>query len=381
MRDAGLRSCDPSMPGMIRVRAGSGFRYFDEGGRVVTDEGTLARIDALVIPPAWTGVWICPLPDGHLQAVGIDAAGRKQYLYHSRWRESRDAEKFDRMVEFARALPRVREIAARDLVRKGMPRERVLAAAVRLLDRGFFRIGSEEYAEQNGTYGLATLRKEHVRLGADGELSFEYVAKAGKERVQAFVDPDVFAVVATLKRRRGGAEDLLAYRERGEWRDLRSEDINSYLKEVAGGEYSAKDFRTWHGTVLAAVALAVSTHAARSQTASKRAVTRAVKEVARYLGNTPAVCRRSYIDPRVLSAYLDGRTIAGPLEELVMAGDASNFALQEGIERSVLDLLVREGQDSQPVPGTATSPGAASVPPHADARPQDVSEEAGEAAA
>jgi DNA topoisomerase IB len=328
-----LRRSESRSAGIARRRRGRGFEYRTAEGVAVAGVD-LERIRALGIPPAWTDVWICADPDGHLQAVGTDAAGRRQYLYHARWRARRDQEKFDRMLDFARVLPRVRKRAERHLHAKGPTRERVLACAVRLLDRGFFRVGGEQYAE-NGTYGLATLERRHVTLEPDAVLVFDYIAKGGKHRVQAVVDPDVYDVVAELKRRRGGGPSLLAYRN-GRWVDVRSSDINEYLKELAGGDFTAKDFRTWHATVLAAVALAVSTEA-RSATARKRAMSRAVQEVARYLGNTPAVCRASYIDPRVFDHYLAGTTIAPALGGLAELEDAP--ATQGRIEAAVLDML------------------------------------------
>jgi DNA topoisomerase IB len=308
-----LRRSDSSTPGLARRRRGRGFEYLGANGARVDDAETLDRIRALAIPPAWTDVWICADPLGHLQAVGTDAAGRRQYRYHERWRQRRDQQKFDEMVEFARALPRLRAAAKHDLRERGTARE--LACAVRLLDRGFSRVGGEEYAETNGSYGLATLEKRHVKLVNGSTLVFDYLAKGGKQRVQSVVDADVYGVVASLKRRRG--ERLFS---------IRSDDINAYIKEHAG-DFSAKDFRTWHATVLAAVALAVAEHA-RTPTARKRAMSRAVEEVAHYLGNTPAVCRSSYIDPRIFDRYRAGSTVADAL-------DGSPNA----VEAAVLDLL------------------------------------------
>jgi DNA topoisomerase IB len=325
-----LRRADCSSPGIVRRRRGRGFEYVDpEGGRV-DDPETLERIRALAIPPAWTDVWICVDPNGHLQAVGTDAAGRRQYRYHERWRQRRDQQKFDEMLSFARALPQVRETAARDLRGEGLRRE--LACAVRLLDRGFFRVGGEEYVDENGSYGLATLEKRHVQLAGDGALVFDYPAKSGKRRLQAVLDPEVYEVVADLRRRRG--KRLFS---------IRSADINAYIKEAAGGDFSAKDFRTWHATVLAAVALAVSVEAT-SPTARKRAVSRAVGEVAHYLGNTPAVCRASYIDPRVFDRYRAGITISRALDGLAQLDEERSPATQGAIERAVLNLLEDESR-------------------------------------
>jgi DNA topoisomerase-1 len=332
-----LRRVDCSGPGIERRRRGRGFEYFEDGERV-EDPEVLDRIRELVIPPAWDNVWICPYPLGHIQAVGSDAAGRRQYIYHQRWRERRDQEKFDEMMRFARALPRMRDITARQLKKKEVDRERVLAGAVRLLDRGFFRIGTEDYAEQNQTYGLATMQKRHVTLGEQGVLRFDYVAKGGKRRIQSIVDPEVFELVKVLKRRRGGPE-LLAYKNGRGWVDVRSDEINEFIKEISGEDFSAKDFRTWSATVIAAVALAVSGRAAETKTARKRAIARAIKEVAHYLGNTPAVCRASYIDPRVFDRYQDGLTIGGALDRLGDGADLGQPSFQGAVEEAVLDLL------------------------------------------
>ncbi len=324
------------MPGVRRVRRGRGFRYLDEDGAAVADAEVLARIHELVIPPAWQDVWVCPYPGGHIQATGTDEAGRKQYLYHPRWRERRDLEKFDDMVEFARALPALREHADARLALDDLSQEHVLAVAVRLLDRGFFRIGSEDYAVRNETYGLATMKKRHVRRDGD-TLRFDYPAKHGKRRVQAVVDPEVASTIGRLKRRRGGGDELLAYRtsSRGRWTDVKSADINLFLKDATGLDVSAKDFRTWGATVLAAVALSVADEARpTSTTAARRIVARAVKEVAFYLGNTPAVARASYIDPRVFDRFRDGQTIA---PGVVGADDGT--AIQGAVEEAVLALL------------------------------------------
>jgi DNA topoisomerase I len=332
-----LRRSDCSAAGITRRKRGKGFEYIDMCGERVQDVETLQRIKDLGIPPAWVNVWICPHANGHLQAVGIDAAGRKQYLYHEGWRTRRDQEKFDKMIEFANSLPKVRHITDLHLDQDGLPRERVLACAVRLLDRGFFRIGGETYAESNDTYGLATMRKEHVRFEG-AEVVFEYIAKSGKERVQSVVDPAVHEVVRALKRRRGGGDELLAYRAGRQWVDVKSADINMYLKQISGPNYSAKDFRTWHATVLAAQALAVSSNALGSQTARKRAVARAIQEVSHYLGNTPAVCRKSYVDPRVIDRFESGWTIGPAIEELGR-DELDEPAWQVLMESAVLDLI------------------------------------------
>jgi DNA topoisomerase IB len=334
-----LRRSDTGGPGIRRKRAGRGFSYVDAEGTRVDDPDVLARIHGLGIPPAWKDVWICPYPGGHIQATGVDARGRKQYLYHRRWRERRDQEKFDDMLRFAHALPRLRERVDRDLAPADdadMGRERVLATAVRLLDRGFFRIGTEDYALENDTYGLATMRREHVSV--DGAMvHFDYVGKAGRRHLQHVVDPEVASVVRRLKRRRSKGIELLAYKRDGRWRDVRSQDVNAYIQEVTGEDFSAKDFRTWGATVLCAVGLAVAVAARPTQTARKRVVVRAIKEVAHHLGNTPAVARASYVDPRVIDRFMDGLTIAPVLEGL--AADPDDTAIQGDVEGAVLDLI------------------------------------------
>jgi DNA topoisomerase I len=337
---ARLKRVDCSGPGIRRRRRGKGFEYLDEEGRRITEPSVLERIRELAIPPAWEDVWVCPYPMGHIQATGTDAAGRKQYRYHDRWRERRDREKFDSMTAFARALPRLRDQVEKDLAREGMPREKVLACAVRLLDRGFFRIGSEDYAEENDTYGVATMQKRHVSVSGD-EVTFDYEAKGNQRRLQSIGNPDVAEIVRELKRRRGGGDELLAYRRGRRWVDVKSADVNQYVKAAAGGDFSAKDFRTWSGTVLAAVALAVSAPADGTGSSRKRAKTRAIKEVARYLGNTPAIARSSYIDPRVFDRFDGGLTIAGVLPEL--ADDVESWPdLHGAIEEGVLDLIERD---------------------------------------
>ena len=329
-----LRRADCSQPGIERRRRGRGFEYLLPDGSRLDDEETFARVRELAIPPAWTDVWICLDPRGHLQATGVDAAGRKQYLYHEKWRTRRDQQKFDEMLEFAQALPRLRRVVRRDLDGSDVGRGRVLAAAVRLLDRGLFRIGSEDYAEQNASYGLATLLKEHVSL-AGTRLHFDFPAKSGQRRKQVIDDPLVLPVMRALKRRRGGSAELLAFRAGGRWVDVTSADINDYVKDVIGDGFSAKDFRTWNATVIAATALAGEVPTTRA--ARKRRENEAVKLVSFFLGNTPAVCRASYIDPRVFDRFHSGWTIAielGPGED-PFARDRKRRRL----ERAVADLI------------------------------------------
>jgi DNA topoisomerase IB len=311
----------------------------DKQGRTVRDPDTRLRVSALAIPPAWEDVWISPDPLGHIQATGVDAAGRLQYRYHDAWHVQRARVKFADMEEFAAALPALRVKVADDLAASGMPRERVLAAMVRLLDRGFFRIGCEDYAVTNGSYGLATMLREHVTSDGDA-LVFDYPAKSGRRRLQQVVDADVAEVVRTLRRRRSGGEELFAFKDDRRWVDVRSDDVNAYLKQRIGLDASAKDFRTWGATVLCAVALGVAEAVPGRRTATiKRIQAQAIREVARYLGNTPAVCRASYVDPRVLDRHAAGDTIGAALKHLGEEPDAG--PVPEAVERAVLRLLGR----------------------------------------
>jgi DNA topoisomerase IB len=329
-----LKRSDCSGSGIERRGHGRGFVYRDGGGERIEDEDALARIRELAIPPAWTDVWICPDPLGHIQATGIDAAGRKQYLYHERWQRQAAARKFESMREFAAALPRLRRAVKKDLEGDGVPRDRALACAVRLLDLGFFRIGGEEYAESNESYGVATILREHVSVN-DGEVVFDFPAKSGQRRVQSIRDAQVRRAIEAMRRRRSGPEDLLVFHEDDGWHDVRSEDVNAYLREKTGEGFSAKDFRTWHGTVLAAVELAVE-GPPKSKGGAERAIRAAVKRVAGSLGNTPAVARSSYIDPRLLDRFRDGATIRLPRPSTGKTIDAKRRAR---IERAVLSLL------------------------------------------
>ena len=290
----------------------------------------LGRNRALTVPPAWTDVWICTDPMGHLQATGIDAAGRKQYLYHERWRAHRDRAKFARMTSFGAALPKLRRRLVHELEGEELTDRRVLACTVRLLDIGMFRVGNPEYAGDESGIGLATVRKEHVSLNGRS-IGFDYPGKGGIRRLQVVEDPVCLAVVRRLKR-------LFAYRADGDWRPIRSDDINEFIKAQLGEGYSAKDFRTWNATVMAAVTIAARGRDARSKTARRRAINETTKQVAELLGNTPAVARRSYIDPRVFDRYQAGHTVAGPvkrLDELEVANDRS----RNRVERAVLELL------------------------------------------
>ena len=334
-----LRRADCTGPGIRRVRRGRGFSYAEEDGTRVADPELLERIAELAIPPAWTDVWICPDPRGHIQATGFDDAGRKQYLYHQSWREHRDRQKFERMLEFARRLPGMRSQLDSDLALRGLQQRRVLACAARLLDLGFFRIGSERYAEENESYGLATMRRSHVEVKG-GRMIFDFPAKGAKRQVQEVDDASILPTIQSLRKRRGGGQELFAYRNGQAWKDVTSEEINEYLKELTGEEFTAKDFRTWNATVLAAVAVAAEADGeAPTKTARKRIANRAVKQVADYLNNTPAVCRSAYIDPRVFDRFDSGETIRSALKRIGAGTDPGSFADREAIERAVRRLL------------------------------------------
>ncbi|MFH8337537.1 DNA topoisomerase IB [Streptomyces sp. AM6-12] len=335
----------PTDPGFRRLRHGRGFRYLDPHGASLRDPGELARIRELVIPPAWRDVWICVRANGHLQAVGTDAAGRRQYLYHPRFRAEQEQAKHEHVLDVAEALPAVCEAVEGHLHDRGLTRHRILATAVRLLDLGFFRIRSDRYAELNDSYGLTTLLREHSRCHA-GAVLFTYTGKHGKEIVQTVADPAACRCLTALRQRRGDGDRLLAYWERRSWHTVTGDDVNAYLKEVAGLEITAKDFRTWHATVMAAVALAVSQPVARSESARRRAIARAAREVAGYLGNTPAVCRNSYINPRVIELYEEGITVAAALPHLGDEGAYGVPATRGPVERAVLGML-RDGHPPQ----------------------------------
>ncbi|MGI5240869.1 DNA topoisomerase IB [Dactylosporangium sp. CA-139066] len=304
-----LRRSHPDRPGLGRRRAGRGFVYLGTGGRPLKDRAAIERIKGLVIPPAWKDVWISPDERGHIQATGVDAAGRTQYLYHPQWRQRRDRKKFDHVLEVAEHLPDLRDRVRRDLTRgRGLTRERVLAAIVALLDRGMFRVGGAQSADrdEDPSYGLSTLRPDHVR-GRDGCMVLEFVGKSGIEHTSAVDDGEVCAVLRALRRRRRGEDRLFAYWDPSarRWREISAAEINDYL----GEEMTAKDFRTWHGTVTAARALDEA-GPQPTKTARRKAVAGAMREVADRLGNTPAVARSSYVDPRVVEAYESGVTAA-----------------------------------------------------------------------
>ena len=303
-----LRRSTLDKPGLTRKRRGKGFAYYDSDGELLTDGKTLQRVKDLVIPPAWKKVWISPHPNGHIQAVGTDAAGRRQYIYHQAWQEERAEEKFDRVLDLSLQLPQWRARVTEDLGAKGLGRDRVLALALHLLDRGYFRAGGEQYADENESYGLATLLCEHITLHRDSVL-FDYPAKSGVRRTLEITDEAVVRAVRSLMRRDGRTDRLLVCRNGSGWTDIRADDLNARFKELVGDDYSVKDLRTWHGTVLAAEAF-VDADPPVSPKVVKRVESAVMKEVSEALGNTPAVARGSYVDPRVVRGYEQGQTIA-----------------------------------------------------------------------
>jgi DNA topoisomerase IB len=326
-----LRRTFPDQPGWTRRRSGKGFTYLDEhGDRLDADQ--VQRCKDLVIPPAWTDVWITPYPNGHLQAVGTDDAGRRQYLYHPHWRSSRDAAKFDRILGFGKALSKARERVLADIGAEGMSQERACAVAVRLLDLGYFRIGNDVYTDTNGSFGLTTMLREHVSRHQGG-LRFCFTGKSGVEHCIDIDDPSAVGALDVMRRRRGGGDRLLAWKDGRTWRDLSSSDVNDYIRGCFGIEATAKDFRTWHATVIAASALAETDEPGKTKASRKRAVSSAMKEVSEFLGNTPTLARTSYVDPRVVEAYERGRTIK------VRGSYDTDDARQAALERAVLKLL------------------------------------------
>ncbi len=328
-RAAGLTYVNPDDPGISRRRGEGGFSYLDAKGAPVKDETTLARIQALVIPPAWTDVWICASPRGHIQATGRDQRGRRQYRYHDRWRETRDLAKFERVAAFGRTLPRLRKQVEADLARRGLPREKVLAAVIRLLEVTLIRVGNDEYARTNKSFGLTTLRDRHAKISTRG-VTFAFRGKSGKQHETAFQDRRLARVVKSCQDLPG--QRLFQYLDAdGERHAVESSDVNAYIREATGLEVSAKDFRTWAATVSAARAL-VEHGGCGTKTETKRNLNTCIKAVAGLLGNTPAVCRRAYIHPLVLAAYEGG--------ELPLRAAATPRAF----ELSVIRFLERAAQ-------------------------------------
>ncbi len=337
-----LRTVSPNDRGWTRKRSGRGFVYLDgDGLRLPGEEAE--RIKSLVIPPAWKDVWICSRPNGHIQALGTDAAGRRQYLYHPEWRRKRDEMKFDRVLEMAQLLPGARLQMLADMqAGDGPARVKVLATAVRLIDVGYFRIGSDVYADEHGSYGLTTLERRHVRKQGDG-LLFSFVGKSGIEHAIEVDDPDIVRVVQQLRRRRGGGDRLLAYKEGPGWYPVTAPEVNDYLRDIFAYDVTAKDFRTWHATVIAATALADAASPSDTRRSRQKAIRQAVVEVSEYLGNTPTIARNSYIHPRVIDLYEDGTTIAHALP----GAPTDRLRRQERLEKAVLRMLTEDPESAQ----------------------------------
>lgn len=324
-------------PGFRRLRRGRGFSYVDAQHDCVDDPECMARIEALVIPPAWKDVWICPHPNGHIQAVGTDAAGRRQYIYHEQWQAERSEEKYDRAVSMAKQLPDWRLHLLTDLRGRGLGPDRVLALAQHLIDHGYFRAGGEEYAQENGSFGLTTLLRDHVRLRR-GSVEFDYPAKSGVRQTISLEDPLVIKAVRSLLRADTKIPRLLVYRTADGWSEVHADDLNARFRELVGAEFSVKDLRTWHGTVLAAEAFAIAREPT-SKTARRREEAAVMRAVAEELGNTPAVARRSYVDPRVVTAYEQGVTIAPALRSIKRKRTPE--AKRETIERATARMIKR----------------------------------------
>ena len=326
--EAGLRYVGDDRPGYIRKSKGDDFEWLDTEGKVIRDEQRLLRMKRLAIPPAWVNVWICPAPNGHIQATGRDARGRKQYLYHERWREVRDENKYDRIISFGKALPKIRRRIARDLKLPGLPRNKVLATVVQLLERTFIRIGNEEYARENKSFGLTTMKDRHVEVKG-AKLRFRFRGKSGREHEVDVTDGHIAKIISKLQDLPG--QDLFQYvDDDGEIRDITSQDVNEYLREITGEDFSAKDFRTWAGTVLTAIALNVQ-EKFETQKQAKSNINTAIKAVAKILGNTPAICRKCYVHPAVLGTYLDQKSI-----------DGLKRTTEEALEREDVDLRSSE---------------------------------------
>jgi DNA topoisomerase-1 len=305
---AGLRYVSDDRPGYTRKSKGDDFEWLDTEGKTIRDEQRLLRLKRLAIPPAWTEVWVCPVPNGHIQATGRDARGRKQYLYHERWREVRDENKYDRIISFGKALPKIRRRIARDLKLPGLPRNKVLATVVQLLERTFIRIGNEEYARDNKSFGLTTMKDRHVEVKG-AKLRFRFRGKSGRDHEVDVTDRHIAKIISKLQDLPG--QDLFQYvDDDDEIRDISSQDVNEYLRAITGEDFSAKDFRTWAGTVLTAIALKAQ-EKFENQKQAKTNINTAIKAVAKILGNTPAICRKCYVHPAVLESYLDQKSIDG----------------------------------------------------------------------
>lgn len=343
---AGLVYVSDAMPGIRRRRAGKAFRYVQSDGAPLRDEAALSRIKALGIPPAWTNVWICSLPEGHIQATGRDAKGRKQYRYHPRWREVRDETKYNRMLDFGRALPRIREQVERDLARRDLPRPKVLATVVRLLETTLIRVGNVEYARANRSFGLTTMRDRHVTVEGS-ELRFSFRGKSGKQHQVTINDRRLARIVKQCRDIPG--YELFQYRDDdGQRQTIDSADVNAYLAEISGADFTAKDFRTWAGTVQATMALR-DLGAAATKTAARKQVAEAIRRVAERLGNTPTICRACYVHPAVLNAYAAG-TLLEPLERCLTGGQpAPGLQPEEAAVLALLEYLLAAQMEQQQV--------------------------------
>ncbi len=334
--DAGLRYVSDEQPGIRRVARGKQFHYVGPDGKPVKDESVLARIRALAVPPAYTDVWICPAANGHIQATGRDARGRKQYRYHAKWREARDETKYHRMLDFARVLPRIRESIESDLKRDGMPREKVLAAVVQLLESTTIRVGNDQYARENDSYGLTTMHNKHVKVQGD-TVRFSFKGKSGIKHAISLRDKRLAKIVRACQDLPG--QELFGYVDGdGTPRDVTSADVNDYIREISGGDFTAKDFRTWVGTVQCGLILA-EMEPAETQAERKHRLTEAIKQVAQRLGNTPAVCKKSYIHPELLEAYSEEGTLGATLR-----GKARKGLLPE--EHFVVAFLKRRAKET-----------------------------------
>jgi DNA topoisomerase-1 len=331
--DAGLRYVSDTRPGYTRKRNGESFQYFDTEGKLIQDESRLLRIGRLAIPPAYHDVWICPLPNGHIQATGRDDRGRKQYRYHERWRAIRDENKYDRILTFAAALPKIRCRIQADLKLPGLKREKVLAAVVQLLERTFIRVGNEEYARQNKSFGLTTMKNRHVKVHGK-KLRFRFRGKGGKEHEVDFMDRRIAKIVRELQDLPG--QDLFQYfDEEGKLCDVTSQDVNDYLRKITGEDFTAKDFRTWAGTVLTAMALNAQAKFATKKEA-KSNLKSAIAAAAKLLRNTPTICRKCYVHPAIVESYLNGDLIGGLQTKLDEAAEIPDFSDDE---RAVLNFL------------------------------------------
>lgn len=338
-----LRYVNDSMPGIRRSRRGKGFAYHDANDVLIRDEEVLARLKSLAIPPAWEDVWISPHANGHIQATGRDARGRKQYRYHARWRLVRDDAKYLRMISFARALPGIRRVVEEDLKRPGLHRQKVLAAVVHLLQTTFMRVGNDEYAKQNQSFGLTTLRHRHVRVDGSDVL-FRFRGKSGVQHDIKLHDPYVARIIRKMRELPG--QELFQYvDDDGQRHCIDSGDVNAYLREAAGEDFSAKDFRTWAGTVLATLALQAFERV-DSQAQAKQNVVRAIENVARRLGNTPSICRKCYVHPAVIESYLEG-SFAERLEERVQTELVEELQDLSPEEAAVLALLQQRLQETE----------------------------------